>query len=259
MPEASVLVMLAIIVVSAILIFKVGKGVIQGLLLVSAVLSIVAAVAGGFVVKDALELKDNFQTSDNMLLLSDNDWAKLTAGMVVKGQAAGQAGQAAEGNVKALTVSELEMLNPKFAKKDYDALRGKNYKLIIIKESSVTGSLPDSIEAGVAAADEGTEGAAVGAGGKMKISSEDVLKQLKESGGEERAAMLAALLSLRVNQDPVFIISEYKKDNVIVYPETAVFKAIKLIPLSLFKGVAEKALQQAADVTKKVAAKTAAT
>ncbi len=209
MAEVSLLVMLAIVVVSVIVIFKVAKGVIQGVLLASAVLSILAAVAGGFVVKDAFELKDNFQKGDNMLLLSDDNWAKLTDGITIKGQADGQGGQAAEkadgklGNAVPLTAAELEKLNPLFAKKDYGAMLGKNYKLIIMKESSVAGSLPERL-------------------------------------------------------DLVFIISEYKKGNAIVYPETAFFKAIKLIPLSLFKKVAEKALQQAADASKDVATKAVA-
>lgn len=235
MAEVSLLVMLAIVLVSAIVVFRVAKSVIQGVLLASAVLSILAAVAGGFVVKDAFELKDNFQKNDNTLLLSDDNWAKLTGGITIKGQADGQGGQAAEkadgkvGNAVALTAAELERLNPLFAKKDYGAMLGKNYKLIVMKESSVAGSL-------------------LGSGGE----------EPGESNGVERAAMLAALLSIRASQDPVFIISEYKKGNAIVYPETPVFKAIKVMPLSLFKNAAAKVLRKAADASKDVATKAVA-
>lgn len=237
MPEISLVVMLAVAVVSAIVIFKVAKGMIQGVLLASAVVSILVAVAGGIVVKDALELKDNFQKGDNLLLLSDDSWARLTAGIVVKGQAAGSAepGQGSQtadgkadgeaGSAEAVTAAELEKLSPLFAKKDYATMRGKNYKLIIIKESSVTGLLPE-----------------------------------KPAGGstEERAAMLAALLGLKISQNPAFIISEYKEGNAVVYPETPVFKAIKLVPLSFFRNAAEKALRQASGVGKDVAAKAVA-
>ncbi len=241
MPETSLIVMLAIVVVSAIIIFKVAKGVIQGVLLASAVVSILVAVAGGFVVKDFLELRDNFQKGDKMLLVSDDNWAKLTAGIMLKGQAGEQSVQAAGnkegkgGNAEALalTAAELEKLNPLFANKDYGAMQGKSYKLIIIKESSVAGSLP---------------------GSRGKEPGESI----GEERGEERAAMLAALLSIRVSQDPAFIISEYKKGNVIVYPETPVFKAIKLIPLSLFREAAEKVLQQAVNAGEEAATKAAA-
>jgi hypothetical protein len=141
---------------------------------------------------------------------------------------AATATNAKAGNAEAVTATELEKLNPLFAKKDYAAMRGKNYKLIIIKESSVTGLLPEK------------------PGGSST-----------ESTGE-RAVMLAALLGLKVSQDPVFLISEYKKGNVVVYPETPVFKAIKLVPLSFFRSAAEKALQQAAETGKDVAAKAVA-
>ncbi|MBI2581350.1 hypothetical protein HYV85_06145 [Candidatus Woesearchaeota archaeon] len=217
MPDASLVITLTIVVVSALVIFKVAKGMIQGLLLAGTIVSILAAVAGGFVVKDALELKDTFQKGNNTLLLSDDNWAKLTAGITINGLAA----DGKEGSAETLTAAELEELNAHFAKKDYVAMRGKNYKLIIVRESSVTGSVP-------------------GSGGK----------ELPGSKSEERAATLAALLILKASRDPVFIISEYKKGNVLVYPETPVFKAIKLIPLSFFRKAAGKAFRQGADVTK---------
>ena len=202
MPEISLIVTLAIVVVSAIVIFRVARGVIQGALLAGAVVSILTAVAGGLVVKDALELRDNFQKGDKMLLLSDHNWTKLTAGIMINGLAADGKG----GSAEALTAAELEKLNALFAMKDYGAMRGKNYKLIIITESSVTGSLPEGL-------------------------------------------------------DIVFIISEYKKGNAVVYPETPVFKAIKLVPLvplSFFRKAAEKAFQQGAGVTKDLTTKAAA-
>ena len=40
--------------------------------------------------------------------------------------------------------------------------------------------------------------------------------------------------------NPVYFFAQYKKGNIMVYPETAVFKAMKLIPLSLIKSVIER-------------------
>ena len=41
------------------------------------------------------------------------------------------------------------------------------------------------------------------------------------------------------------ILSEFKKGNLIIYPETAIFKCIKIIPTSFVKSTAEKALRKA--------------
>ena len=61
MVEASLLAIAAVIVVSAVIIFKVAKGVIQTIFLASAVASIVLAVSAGFIVKDALDFSGKFQ------------------------------------------------------------------------------------------------------------------------------------------------------------------------------------------------------
>lgn len=208
MAEVSLLVMLAIVLVSAIVIFKVGKGVVKTIAIIGAVASIAVAVAGGFVVKDAFDLRDNFQAQDNILLFSDKDGKLITAGAVMKGQA---------GNVNPLTASELEKLNSLFAKKDYQSMRGKNYKLFVINENLLTSATAE----------------------KPGISSE-----------ESRATMLAGLFGLKISQDPLFLISEYKSGNATIYPETAVFKAIKILPISLFKRVTQKAFQQAKETAK---------
>ncbi len=42
--------------------------------------------------------------------------------------------------------------------------------------------------------------------------------------------------------DPVFFVSEYRKGNIIVYEETALFKAVKLVPAPLIRTAADRAI-----------------
>ncbi|MBI2141009.1 hypothetical protein HYU16_01150 [Candidatus Woesearchaeota archaeon] len=233
MAEVSLLVMFAIVVVSAIVIFKIVKGIIQTILLTSAVAAVVLAAAAGFVVMDALDLKDKLPVSSNALLLTGTDGKSLIGGIVMKGQ-----------ETEPVAASELERLNLLFGKGAYEEMKAGNYKLIIIKEGAVTGSfdeLPEVVN---------VEG--------FSMKREALLEQLSISSGREKAALLIALFSLKAQQDPLVVVSEYKKGNAIVYPETPVFKAIKVIPLSFFRKVAEKAFRQAADAGKGAANKAAA-
>ncbi len=49
-------------------------------------------------------------------------------------------------------------------------------------------------------------------------------------------------LAEKAFSEPVFFVSEYKNGNIQVYDETAVFKAVKLLPVSVVKSAAGKAI-----------------
>jgi len=62
---------------------------------------------------------------------------------------------------------------------------------------------------------------------------------LQSEYAEERAAVLSAVLD-QTFSDPVFLVRQLKKGNIQVHKETAVFKAIKLMPTRIVKSVADK-------------------
>lgn len=206
MAEASLLVIAAVIVVSAVIIFKVAKGVIQAIFLVSAVASIVLAVSAGFIVKDALDFGGKFQTESNMLLFANSEGTALTSGFIMKDKKS-----------EPLSAADVAGLNQFFVKKDYESMLGGSYRLLIAKESALAGFIP----------------------GKN-------LSKLPESGSSvERTEAVMAIYSKRVSADTLFLVTEYKKGNVIIYPETLVFKAVKVLPLLLVKKVAGSLFQKA--------------
>lgn len=102
---------------------------------------------------------------------------------------------------------QLEEYTELLGEKDYAEIKGDNYKLIIISSDA--------------------------------LSPADVEKMRTSGYMEERATYLVAARN-KVFSSPLELITEYRKGNVIVYEETPVFKAIRLIPSPVIRLVAEK-------------------
>ena len=217
MPEIPLLIMVAIAVVSAIVIFRIVKSIVQAIILVSVVAIILVGIAGAFVVMDALDLKAKLPASDNLLLISNDDFTTIIAGMVMHGQKNATAAQSG-GQATPVSAAELAKLNGQFSNDDYAAMLGGNYRLFIIKESSI-GPIPD---VGPSAAEDG------------------------------EFALITDSIAKKATADPFFIMSEYKAGNVMVYPESALFKAVKVLPFSLVRKIFDNALNVAAGVPKKI-------
>jgi len=67
---------------------------------------------------------------------------------------------------------------------------------------------------------------------------------LQSEYAEERAVVLNAVLD-QTFSDPIFLVQQIKNGNVEVHKETAVFKAIKLMPTGIVKSIANKFLSTA--------------
>lgn len=215
MPEVSLLVMLAIVVFAGIIIFKVVKGVVQALLLTSAVAVVALAVAGGFVVMDALDLKNNFAAGGKLMLFSTDNGTRITSGLLVNGNE----------SMQPLSGAEIEQFNAELARRDYAAMKGNNFKLILLREEPLLASMPEELN---------LEGGTV--------SREMMMLQLRAAAPEQRAQLLSVLFAMQLGKNPLSIISGYREGEIMIYPETAVFKVARILPESLFRKVSEKLL-----------------
>lgn len=215
MPEVSLLVMLAIVVFAGIIIFKVVNGIVQALLLTSAVAVVVLAVAGGFVVIDALDLRNNFAAGGKLMLFSADNGTRITSGLLVKGNE----------SVQPLSGAEIKQFNAELGRRDYAAMKGNNFKLILLMEEPILASMPDELN---------LEGG--------NVNRETLLMQLRAAGTEQRAQLLSVLFAMQLGKNPLGIISGYRKGEIMIYPETAVFKVARILPESLFRKVSEKLL-----------------
>ena len=107
---------------------------------------------------------------------------------------------------KALNKQDVDEYSKLIGAGDYKSLKNGYYKLIVIST-------------------------------KVAEGNETVSMRAYEGNPDEFFVSLAE----RAFSDPVFFVSEYKKGNIKVYDETAVFKAVKLLPVSLTKSSAGKA------------------
>lgn len=208
------LVMLALFVVAAVVIFKIAQSVLQGVLLVSAVLAVILAIIAVVVVKDAIDFQHNFQSGSKLLLFSADNGTRITSGLLVKGNGSAP-----------LSEAEVGQLNAWLGSKDYAAMRGDNFKLVVLREEPILAAMPEG---------------QVFDGSNM--SREMALLQLRAAKVEQRAQLLSALFAMQFSGNPLVLVSGYKNGDVVVYPETPVFRAVRILPESLFSEVSGKLL-----------------
>ena len=214
MAEFLLLAAVAVVLVSGVLIFNIVKGIVQTILLTLAVTAILVAVAGGFVVMDALELKDGFVTGENALLFHSEDGRRITAGIILNANQPG-----------IVPASGIEVLNQQFAARDLEGMRAGSYKLLLVNETLLTGQMPGIAGDGALTADQ----------------AQAINLVLASGDAETRALALAGLFMLKAKESPEWLVSAFKSGRIAGYPETAMFKAIKIFPIQIFRAMAKKA------------------
>jgi len=193
------LVILAIIVILAIVIFNAISNFFKGTLVAVGIIFVIFAIATGFMTKSALDFKSGFESGSGLLLVASNDFSSLKAGTSLR-LPSGDNSTAEPPRI--LSKAELDNMGLRFASKDYAALVNGSW-LIAVKESAVSN----------ASALTNT------------LPNEDAL---------------AAQLAYDLSHEPLFILSQYKKGNAVIYPERLALKAIKVIPESLFEALARR-------------------
>lgn len=186
------------------------------------ILFLVTAVLGFLVYRDAMSFKDNFTVSDNLLLLEDN--GKILTGFVLH----------PGGEPSILTDQQLRDFTTNYGNGQYQNMLGSNYKMFIIKLSAFK-----------------TEGAVEYDG--QQLERKRLIDSLRSDnpaatflqgmpGAPQANAADSATLKVSffvilytndLGTDPLNIIFAYKAGNIIVYPETIMFKIIKYLPLDM--------------------------
>lgn len=194
--------------------------------------TIFLVITGFFIYRDVMDLKKNFMNSSKLFLLEDE--GKFLAGAQMYGfDLENEPPHMLNGN-------EIEELN---SKSGYKEVLGSHYKIILIR-MDVFNALPDSIQIG-----------------NIKTISKDNLFSLLRSdnpindflgsngelpeGANDDAAFKTVLFFgafgvLVKEKGPFYILNEYKKGNVLVYPETITFKTIRFLPVSTAEKIANQ-------------------
>jgi len=231
--DISSIILIIIFIVAAIIIFKIVKTILKTILIVLILSFLLTAVFCFFTYQDAVELKDNLETESKLMLLQDNE--KLLAGIILS---------EFEEEPEFLTINQITEYQNSFKKEDYKKMLGNNYKMFII-DLKAFDIIDEQLDFN---------------GRKVSkniiysmLKSNDPFSLYKSETGidpalmgisdpvEFKANIFAFLFSEAIEKrGQFFIFSEYKKKNIIIYPETAVFKFIKIIPTSFINNIFEK-------------------
>jgi len=208
-------------------------------------------IVGGFLIfNDVKDFKENFSERGNVILL-END------GIVL-------AGYTMEENPKFFTSSQISEYSIHLQNKDYDDILADRYKLMVIDIDLITDLDTDRINLGDATlkkesmkgifkSDEPFEDF-----NKAIIEDKNLLpdSDFDSKINNEDLKFKASLLGTIVDQEllgpenSITFFDQYKKGNIIIYPETSLFKIMKILPLGLVGGASKKLFEKTKDNAK---------
>lgn len=184
-------------------------------------------IAGVFIVLLYLDARDfmaNYQAGDKTFILEKDLIVK--SAIILKNN-----------TPVILYQSDIDRYTESLKQKDYASLRGDSYKLLILKMSSLE-NLPDfNVKYGPLSFDKAQS---------IRILTDDSYAESLKQGQqtdqmynfnsiyELRALILSEILSKSYfSQDgQTLTVMEFKKGNIVIYPETLIFKVLKLVPAS---------------------------
>ncbi len=242
--DISFIIGIVFFIIAAVIIIKMVGTLFKAIMAIFSLLTFAMLIFGLFVYMDANDLKENFADSDKLFLLESND--NIISGFY---------GVMGEKQTPAfLTEQELEQYNNLYQKNDLQSIQSdKFYKVFIIKKS-----LFDDIDQGVEmndvvftkedineilSSDNAVEDIMdlIIAKRELPTDSESLREDMREnfkSDIETKGLLFAALFSEKISDEgPVVLLSELKGKNIMVYPETVVFKLAKTIPISLVEKI----------------------
>lgn len=199
-------------------------------------LAAIIGAAAFIVYEDIQDIKENFQESSKKVIVADN--GKVLTGFSLNGR------------ISFMADSQLDEYSSYLQKKDYKNILGSSYRLMVFdadiiseidaQELSINGkSIDRNYAVAVLKADNPFQML------KSKGITEKDLSITKEDT-KNNAHVKAALFGIILANDilgpkDVLLLSGYKEGLITVYPETALFKTVKYLPLS-FIGDAAKGM-----------------
>lgn len=194
--------------------------------------TIFCVIVGFFVYRDVMDLKKNFVNSSKLFLLEDND--KFLAGAQMYGFDLGN------NPPHMLNGNEIEELN---SKSGYKEVLGSHYKIILIRMDAFN-ALPDSIEmGGIEIISKETLFSLLRSDNPIDDflgSNDELPEEANDDTTFKNVLFFGAFGVLVKERGPFYVLKEYKRGNVLVYPETITFKVIRFLPISTAEKIANQ-------------------
>ncbi|PIU29790.1 hypothetical protein COT07_03925 [Candidatus Woesearchaeota archaeon CG07_land_8_20_14_0_80_44_23] len=220
-----------------------------GIIFAAATLIIVGLlVSGFFVLRDFQDFTAHSADSQYYLRQGDN----IVAGFTQPNET---------GAFSLMGAAELNNATASFAKKDYPALKGSHYKLFIVDYSKLKSGNAGNVSVEFAGKNFSGE-FAVGLLGSeepkaylFKLFSKPEIALIDANfldSSEMKSQFFMSYLSSAMKADPLFMIKGISSGSIKVYPETPMFFAIRIMPISLAKGFVSEALKKGSSTLSKV-------
>lgn len=239
--ETSIIIGLILFIIISVIILKFVKKIAKAIFLISSLAILILAILGVIVFLDINNFKENFSTTPSLYLLQKD-------GKIVSGFGGVFA---EEKSPSLLNKSALDPINSDFQTNNMDAVKNGYYKLFIINfdafaslntikmdnNTELTLQQISDLLSSDTPADDYIK--AYVKGNLSQTQRELIRKQMLEDSNLEDDAQFKGILfgmlfkSAVEEKGPLFIFDQYKQNKLVIYPETALFKAIKLVPSSL--------------------------
>lgn len=242
--EIGIYIWMIVVVFLIVLGFILLKKFIKIMLIVSFVLLIIFGVFSYLLYQDVKDMQEGFSELSSIVLLEDN-------GNILTGVKIGQ-------KSKMITQDEFELY--KENSNDLEKLKEDYYKVMLVKleilqdleevevfDKKVNGKKAINI---LKSNTPSVDFLGAGYKGRIVFENEDVTitDPLKF-----KAAFFGVLFTNEIlkNGNPLSLLSYYKQGDIVIYPETILFKVFKRLPISLVKGVFSTAKEKAEEKIKR--------
>lgn len=193
------------------LILKIVKTIMKALAIITSLTIIILIIVSVIVIADISEFKNNFRYSSKMILLEDKD--RMIMGVTLNGGA------------NPIPDADLESYSDKISQRSYEEVIGRNYKLIIMNMKTVEEM--DFKEITI----------------NQTVVKKSEVPTILRSNAPIKLDVFNNIVRM-ISDDQLFIFQQYKKGNLMVYPETPVFKLIKAIPSTFIKSLVQRSVEE---------------
>ena len=172
-----------------------------------------------FIFQDFNDFRQNFGVSEKKVILKDED--RILTGLVL------------DEDTNMMTNTQLNDYSSYLRTDDLDKILGDSYKLMIF-DVDIISNLDTEIDF------------------ENGITTDEAITILNTGSSEEKAEVFSIILADEIlsSRNPLFFLSEFKEGNIMIYPETALFKTIKFIPLSFIGDIGKKLFEKTKEKAK---------
>ncbi len=213
------------------LVFSTVKGIFKILFMISSLATILMVIAGGMIISDFKDFQKNFPVSEKKLILEEDN--KILSALEMNGDMEFP---------EFFSEEQMEQYSEYLTKREYKMMLGESYKLMIMDTGIIEEMPSDAIS---------IDGSEFTKEFLLEVLRSDNPNSLMQDSGMDLflddSVLKASLFTTAFNEivtDPIYFFTQYKEGNILIYPETPMFKAIRYIPLNMVKSMTNSAISK---------------